>query len=106
MPRIKAIGSLRVDRGDWDFTWRMRFIDDMDDPRYDGNNAFGYDTVPSHTEHDIRVGWNPGAYRVLLGVNDLFDKDPPYVFSSGTNTDLFLYGAVGRYVFLRINYYQ
>ena len=84
----------------------MRFIDDMDDPRFDGNNAFGYDTVPSHTEHDLRVGWNPGAYRVLLGVNDLFDKDPPYVFSSGTNTDLFLYGALGRYVFLRLNYYQ
>ena len=106
MPRIKAIGSLRVDKGNWDATWRMRFIDDMDDPRYDGNNAFGYDTVPSHTEHDIRVGWNPGAYRVMLGVNDLFDNDPPYVFSSGTNTDLFLYGAVGRYVFLRVNFYQ
>ena len=73
---------------------------------FDGDNAFGYDTVPSHTEHDIRVGWNPGAYRVLLGVNDLFDNDPPYVFSSGTNTDLFLYGAVGRYVFLRVNFYQ
>ena len=106
MPRIRAIGSVRVDKDDWDFTWRMRFIDDMDDPRYDGDNAFGYDTVPSHTEHDIRVGWNPGAYRVLLGVNDLFDNDPPYVFSSGTNTDLFLYGAVGRYVFLRVNFYQ
>lgn len=106
MPRIKAIGSLRVDKGDWDLTWRLRFIDDMDDPRFDGDNAFNYDTVPSHTEHDVRVGWNPGAYRVLLGVNDLFDKDPPYVFSSGTNTDLFLYGALGRFVFLRINYYQ
>lgn len=106
MPRIKALGSLRVDKGNWDFAWQMRFIDDMDDPRFDGNNTFGYDDVPSHTEHDIRVGWNPGAYRVLLGVNDLFDKDPPYVFSSGTNTDLFLYGALGRYVFLRINYYQ
>ena len=104
MPRLRGTGFVRVNKGQWDYTWRMRYVHRMDDPRYDGNNVFGYDTVPSHTEHDIRVGWLMGDYRFLLGVNDVFDNDPPYVFSSGNNTDLFLYGAIGRYAFMRMDF--
>ena len=103
MPRIKANIIGTIDWRNFDFTWRTRYIHGMNDPRFDGNNAFGYDTVPSHSEHDIRIGWNLDQYRAVLGVNDLFDHDPPYVFSSGTNTDLFLYGALGRYIFLRLS---
>lgn len=103
-PRIQAVGYVTVDKNDWDYTWRLRYVHGLNDPRYDGNNAFGYDEVPSHTEHDVRVGWRLDAYRFLLGVNDVFDNDPPYVFSTGTNTDLFLYGAVGRYAFLRMDF--
>ena len=103
IPRIKANITGTVDWRRFDFTWRTRYISGMNDPRFDGNNAFGYDRVPVHTEHDIRIGWNLDQYRAVLGVNDLFDHDPPYVFSSGTNTDLFLYGAIGRYFFLRLS---
>ena len=104
MPRIRATSNINVNRGNWDYTWRMRYVHRMDDPRYDGDNVFGYDHVPSHTEHDVRVGWIVGDYRLLLGVNDLLDADPPYVFSSGNNADLFLYGAIGRYAFLRMDF--
>ena len=104
MPRIRATSNISVNRGNWDYTWRMRYVHGMDDPRHDGNNVFGYDHVPSHTEHDVRVGWLVGDYRFLVGVNDLLDADPPYVFSSGNNTDLFLYGAIGRYAFLRMDF--
>ena len=75
----------------------------MNDPRFDGNNVFGYDTVDSHTEHDLRVAYNLDNWRFLAGVNDVFDEDPPYVFSSGNNSDLFLYSAMGRYFFVRIS---
>ena len=104
MPRIRATANLSVNRDNWDYTWRMRYAHRMDDPRHDGKNVFGYDHVPSHTEHDLRVGWIFRDYRFLAGVNDLFDNDPPYVFSSGNNTDLFLYGAIGRYAFLRMDF--
>lgn len=104
MPRIKSVSSVSVNRGSWQYTWGMRYVHGMDDPRYDGDNVFGYDTVPSHTEHDLRVSWLLGDYQLLLGLNDVFDKDPPYVFSSGNNTDLFLYGAIGRYAFLRMDF--
>jgi len=67
------------------------------------NNVFGYDDVPSHTESDVRVRYNFEQYTAVFGVNDLFDRDPPYVFASGNNTDLFLYSPIGRYFFVRLS---
>lgn len=103
IPRIKANINLNVDWQNWDFGVRTRYIHGMNDPRFNGVNAFGYDDVRSHTEVDLRVGYNLDIYRAVIGVNDVFDKDPPYVFSSGNNTDLFLYSAMGRYFFLRLS---
>lgn len=103
IPRIKANINLNVDWQNWDLGLRTRYIHGLNDPRFDGVNAFGYDDVRSHTELDLRVGYNLDNYRAVIGVNDVFDKDPPYVFSSGNNTDLFLYSAMGRYFFLRLS---
>lgn len=103
VPRIKANVQAKVDWRSFDFSWLTRYIHGMKDPRFDGNNAFGYERVKAHMEHDVRVAWNLNEYRVLLGVNNLFDNDPPYVFSTGANTDLFLYRPIGRYIFLRVS---
>jgi len=102
IPRIKSNLRADVDWMDWSFTWQTRYIHSMKDPRFDGNNPFGYEKVSSHTEHDLRVGYNREQWSVLLGVNDVFDNDPPYMFASGANADLFLYDAIGRYFFLRL----
>ncbi len=103
IPRIKANINLNIDWQNWDLGIRTRYIHSLNDPRFNGVNAFGYDDVRSHTEVDLRVGYNLENYRAVIGVNDVFDKDPPYVFSSGNNTDLFLYSAMGRYFFLRLS---
>ncbi len=103
IPRIKANASIDVAWRNFDFQWRTRYIHGMSDPDFDGNNVFGYEDVPSHTEHDVRVRYNLDQYTIVFGVNDLFDRDPPYVFSSGNNTDLFLYDAIGRYFFARLS---
>lgn len=102
IPRIRANLNTTVDWQSWDFRWGVRYIHSMSDPRYDGNNLFGYKEVSSHTEHDMNIAYNFDKYRVVVGVNDVFDNDPPYVFSTGNNTDLNLYGAVGRFMFLRL----
>ncbi|MEM1230432.1 MAG: TonB-dependent receptor [Pseudomonadota bacterium] len=103
IPRIRGRFDARVDWNAWDFGWAIRYIHGMDDPRFDGNNVLGYSGPSSHTEHDVRVGFNLDRYRAVFGVNDLFDNDPPYVFSTGNNTDLFLYGSIGRFAFLRLS---
>lgn len=90
--------------GDWSFSWLTRYIHDMDDPSFDGNNVFGYDGVDGYDKHDLRVAYNWERYRLLVGVNNVFDEDPPYVFSSGNNSDLFLYDVFGQYWFARLTF--
>ncbi len=101
IPRVQANLATTVNYQNWDVTWNMRYISGMDDPRYDGNNPFNYSGTDSYDKHDLRVSYSWDSYRVLLGVNNVFDEDPEYVFSSGNNTDTFLYDVVGRYWFLR-----
>lgn len=103
IPRIVGNTNVVVDWQEWDFRWGIRYIHGIDDPRYDGNNPFGYSGASSHTEHDLRAAYNFDKYRVMVGINDVFDNDPPYIFSSGNNTDLFLYDSIGRYAFLRLS---
>ncbi|HZD51552.1 MAG TPA: TonB-dependent receptor [Woeseiaceae bacterium] len=103
IPRVQA--NLRTDLyyRDWSFAWTMRFVSSMSDPDFEGDNVFGYDGVPSYKNHDLRVVYNwSDKYRLLLGVNNLADEDPPYVFSSGNNTDVFLYDVFGRFWFARM----
>ena len=102
IPRIRGNFNIGADWQSWDFNLRVRYIHGMNDPRFTGDdNVFGYDDVESHTEFDVRASYNWDKYRVTVGVNDVTDEDPPYVFSSGNNSDLFLYGAMGRYFFMR-----
>ncbi len=104
MPRIKARLELNVSRGDWSGQWRIRYIHSMRDPDFRKEfNAFGYEDIRSHTEHDLTVRLNWRKYNMLFGVNDVFDRDPPYVFSQARNTDLSLYSALGRYFFARFS---
>jgi iron complex outermembrane recepter protein len=101
IPRIRSNLSLGTDWQNWSFTWVTRYTHRMDDPRFNGNNPFNYDRVRRHFEHDVRAGLTWNNFDVMLGVNNVFDRDPPYVFSSGNNTDAFLYRPFGRYFFLR-----
>ncbi|XOV81766.1 MAG: TonB-dependent receptor [bacterium] len=104
IPRIRGNLDANVSWNEWDFTWRLRYIHSMTDPSYTAEtNVFGYEDVSSHTESDIRVRYNWDQYTAVFGINDLFDRDPPYVFSSGNNTDLFTYSPIGRYFFLRLS---
>lgn len=93
--------------GDWNFGWRGRYIDGLDaiNSFADGNNPIGYDTVDSHFEHDLTVAWNVrDDLRVFAGVNNVTDEEPPYVFSTGNNTDTGLYGSavLGRFFYARV----
>ncbi len=104
IPRFQ--GNLRTDLflGNWSFSWLMRYISSMDDPSFDGNNVFGYDGPPSYDKHDLRIAYDWDNYRLLIGINNVTDEDPPYVFDSGKNTDAFLYDVIGQYWFARLTF--
>ncbi|MEM7099837.1 MAG: TonB-dependent receptor [Pseudomonadota bacterium] len=104
IPRIRGNFSGQVQWEDWSFLLRGRYIHGMTDPDFTAEtNTFGYEDVPSHTEWDLRARYSWDQYTAVVGVNDIFDRDPPYVFSSGNNSDLFLYSPVGRYFFVRLS---
>jgi iron complex outermembrane receptor protein len=103
IPQFKANAGLNFERNNWSVSWRTRIIGDMDDPRRNGFNVFNYDGPEAHIEHDIRGRYQWNNYGFLVGVNNVFDEEPPYIFGTGNNTDLFTYSAMGRYFFARVS---
>ena len=103
-PDLQVSTRLDMFLNDWTFSWLTRHIADMNDSRFDGDNSFGYDVVDSYTKHDLRVAYDWDQYRLLIGLNNATDEDPPYLFASGINTDGFLYDVFGRYWFARLTY--
>ncbi|HIL97452.1 MAG TPA: TonB-dependent receptor, partial [Pseudomonadales bacterium] len=103
IPRVQANLNTTVGWDNWTFAWYMRYISSTNDPDFDGNNPFGYSGAETYYKNDIRVSYEWEKYRILLGINNVADEDPPYVFNSGNNSDLFLYDPIGRYMFLRFD---
>jgi outer membrane receptor protein involved in Fe transport len=103
-PDVQVNTRVDMSLSNWTFSWLTRHIGSMNDTRFDGTNSFGYDVVDSYLKHDLRVGYDWDRYRLLIGINNATDEDPPYVFASGINTDGFLYDVFGRYWFARLTY--
>jgi outer membrane receptor protein involved in Fe transport len=103
IPDLMANFKATVGWRDWTASWMVRYIADMDDPDFDGNNPFGYSGPDSYDKHDLRVSYDWDQYGLMFGVNNVFDEDPPYVFNSGNNTDTFLYDVRGLYWFLQFD---
>jgi iron complex outermembrane receptor protein len=102
IPMFKANAVLDYARNDWSVQWQMNIVGDTDDPRFDGINRFSYDGPEEHVTHTVRGRYQYNNYAFLMGVSNLFDEEPPYVFGTGNNTDLFTYSGMGRYYFARV----
>ncbi|MBW3138287.1 TonB-dependent receptor domain-containing protein [Ferrimonas balearica] len=61
--------------------------------------------VPSNTTWDLQTSYTATEnLKFTLGVNNLFDKQPPFVFSAfGANTDVATYDVIGRFMYARVN---
>ncbi|MEO5961900.1 MAG: TonB-dependent receptor [Thermomonas sp.] len=99
-PRIKANTSMNWSRESWSANWSMHYIGSTDE-----GPAPGYGRIPSQVTHDV---W--GAYALAskpvtftLGVQNLFDTDPPtsYVNGGDLNFDMSTYDPRGRFVYLK-----
>jgi iron complex outermembrane receptor protein len=73
-----------------------RYIADPDNPGqslYAGENKLG-----STTYHDVRFNWqSPWNANIAVGVNNLFEKDPPISFTSFANSQIQDYEIQGRF---------
>ena len=99
-PRWKANTSFDWSRGLWSANWSLHYIGSTDE-----GTAPGYGWIPVQLTHDV---W--GAYTLqsqpvtfTLGVQNLFDKEPPlsYVNGGDLNFDMSTYNPRGRFIYVK-----
>ncbi len=67
-------------------------------------NLKDYNGVPPYFSHDLLVRWKPlDDIKLTVGVNNVFDKDPPYVFATARNASSVLHDQLGRYYFMSVS---
>ncbi len=117
--RPKLVGNLRaaLSRNDWTYTWFMNYVDETRalelDPitTYFGRPNSVRDVVADdRLYHGASVRYSQNDWDILVGVNNIFDADPPNV-SSGVatrygNVPAFAtqYDWLGRRAFFRFSY--
>jgi iron complex outermembrane receptor protein len=98
-PKHKAIGIIDWDGGQFGGSLTGRYIKSV---RESGDP----NRLNSRLYTDIQARWNPDFMRMFgltLGVNNLFDRDPPNCFTCGLNNyDPGTYDVPGRYYYGRI----
>ena len=89
-PRWKAMTGLDWSRGQWSANWSTRYIGATDE-----GPAPAYGNIPAQLTHDAWGAYSTatGLATFTLGVQNLFDKDPPlsYVNGGDLNFDMSTY---------------
>ena len=98
-PKHKAIGIIDWDGGQFGVSVTGRYIKSVRESQNDNR-------LNSRLYADVQARWNPDFLRMLslaVGVNNLFDKDPPGCISCGLNNfDPGTYDVPGRYYYARL----
>ena len=89
---------------------RIRHIDSVEDTNTDKTSTSYNENIPfkSFTYIDPSVKFSFDSFDLRLGINNLFDQDPPvngqigYVPGNGNFYPSF-YDSLGRFVFLRLS---
>lgn len=117
--RWRGIGTVAWNMGNFDASWRVRYVG----PSRFGDVAQagdGYNVITpvtnqdegvqsfrigAATYHNVQFGYNiePIHTTVEVGIDNLFDKQPPLLWQYGFNgnTDERTYDTVGRYYWMR-----
>ena len=111
----KWSGSLTLDYHfkQWSASWMARFLSPMEDQAVlrksiPANNPLGYNGTPFYEVNNLTLRWQgeSGKPYVMLGVNNVLDKTPPFAFGSlsGRNTLGSEYDIIGRYFYVDAGY--
>jgi outer membrane receptor protein involved in Fe transport len=115
-PRWRGTTFVNWTMGNWSASWRTRYIGRFQN----GSTNPSQDTHPAGASldgivfkygatvyHDISLGYALPQYhtRVDVGVNNLSDKQPPFLYANNTlnaNTDPTDFDLIGRYYYARL----
>ncbi|MGS1017581.1 TonB-dependent receptor domain-containing protein [Allosphingosinicella humi] len=101
-PKYKSTAILDWSLGDFAASLTGRYIRGVREP--DDNNKLG-----SRLYTDVQLRWTPDfmdeAFGFAIGVNNLFDKDPPPCISCGLNNmDPTTYDVPGQFGYVRVSF--
>ncbi|NOU50579.1 TonB-dependent receptor [Pseudoalteromonas sp. JBTF-M23] len=99
-PEWKTNIDVRLAQDNWSAGYAIRYIGEVEEPF--GNEA-GQRTVDSQTIHDVRFSYFFDNFTTTIGVDNVFDEDPPYAATGfNDNTDPRTYNTTGRHVYLSL----
>lgn len=106
-PRVRDYATLTWRHKDFSLTYMMQYVGGMvwnDQTNDITAQTGGRHSTPGIFSHDLTASYHLNQWNFTVGVNNLFDKKPPFVVSAGTNTNVFQYGylMLGRNVFGQI----
>ncbi len=89
-PSVVGDASLRLDRGDWTYTWFTNFTGRQDDNRnfaadqnlpqsYFGRQGIFIANTEAEFRHGVSARWQSDTWSVTAGIRNLFDEEPPQV---------------------------
>jgi len=100
-PRLRDNFSVDYRLNDFQFGYRMRYIDGMlFYPLLTPSQVASYRT-PAVFYHDIVASYDWRNFNFVAGIDNIFNKQPPYVNDTTTNTDPNVYDILGRVVYLK-----
>ena len=100
-PELRMSAGLGVTSGDWGLSWDLRYIGETDDAKRPA--TITDDAVAEAiVYHDLTGTYSYNNLSVLVGINNLFDKNPPRFHSAfNANTEPGTYDVIGRRLFVQ-----
>lgn len=123
VPKKRMNASLDWNYGPWSATWNVELIGKMYEPcanstayyasppfgwcsKYDANASnLGVNELGTTIYHDVQVSYNLQSWNTTftLGVNNVFQKNPPISMTAFINNYLWYYYRIpGRFVYARV----
>jgi iron complex outermembrane recepter protein len=107
-PHWKGLATIEYNLAPFTFHWDTRYIEGMQS--FDGGPNRAGNEIPAYYYHNVSVAYdlkNLGTVKnihLVAGVNNLLDKDPPFLTADSIckcNTLAGPYDVIGRFVFVR-----
>nr|WP_321440354.1 TonB-dependent receptor [uncultured Hyphomonas sp.] len=110
-PEWRANATVIADYRDFTLVWQTRFIQGGQEDRSSTFDPTATDNPVDFTDdyflHSVSLGYNANSWRVTLGIENLFDEEPPVIDTDGVfgvrNVPFGVgYDVLGRRAFLQV----
>ncbi|WP_292223581.1 TonB-dependent receptor [Brevundimonas sp.] len=101
-PRVRGSLTVNYDADRWGAQTRVNYVSAMKDANVGisipVDNFKNYSGTPFYTSMDVLVRYDVSdSAQLTVGVNNLFDKDPPYAFNFLKNALISTFDVIGRF---------